>query len=234
MSATIDRQERIGAAAARHRGLAEVFENLGLDYYCEGDLTIEEALRGAALDTPEVMARIEQAAAQPAGTDWDDKPLGEVIGFIEREYHDVARCRLFSIAYRIGDACAKEGSPRLDQLRKNFRVLSEELIAHIEREQLIVFPAIVALEDAWMKGHPAPPVFAGGIRTEASRLVLEHFAIVQRLRNVRAGEPPALAARVEHLTRQIHQFINLENCVVLPRAMALEESVTKEELPCHS
>lgn len=231
MSATINRHERIGAAAARHRGLADVFDDLGLDYFCEGDLTIEEALRGAALDTPETTARIEHAAAQPAGPNWSDKPVGEVIGFIEREYHDVVRCRLFSVAFRIGDACAKERTPRLDQLRKTFRELSEELIAHVEREQLTVFPAIVALEDAWLKGHPAPPIFEGGIRAEAGRLVLEHFAIAQRLRNVRVTEPPAIAARVDALTRQIHQFINLENCVVLPRAIALEEAMKPAHEP---
>ena len=224
MSGTVDLRERIGDAAARHRGLAEVFDELDLDYACHGSLTIAEALREAKCNTPQAIARIEHAASRPAGPHWIDKPLSDVIDFIEREHHDVVRGRLFAIATRVSES-----------LRTPFRELSEALIEHIEREELTVFPVMIALEEAWVKRTAPPPRIAGGMRAVTTRLSREQVDIAQRLCRIRHAsevDDVRFRTRLDSLARHIHQYIGLENYVVFPRAVALDDCLyenTKED-----
>jgi len=108
-------------------------------------------------------------------------------------------------------------------------------VIHIEREQLVVFPAIVALEEAWEKRIAPPPRFEGGMRPVTSRLVLEHFGMARELRalrEARAAVPELdqprftpIVRRLDSLGRHINRCINLENHVIFPRAVALEDAM---------
>jgi regulator of cell morphogenesis and NO signaling len=184
MSEIATLQDQIGNAAAQHRGLRALFEELGLDYYCEGDLTIDEAACAAGLDVAVVQGRIENLAGADAGPSWPDRSLAELIAYLETEHHGLARNLVFETGALFGEVCRAGNDSRLSSMRSAFRRLSEQLILHIEHEELTIFPAVLALEEAWTRSERPPPKLEGGIRTALSRIVLEHFEISQRLREM--------------------------------------------------
>lgn len=233
-------QEPIGSAAARHRELRRLFEALGLDYYCEGQLTIEEACRGAAVEPGAIGPMVAEAAGRDAGANWLDAPLATVISYLQGEHHAVTRGGLFRIGMLFTEACRASSDEGLATMRAEFRHLAEKLIPHMEREELTLFPAIVALEEAWTRGESPAARFEGGLRALIGKLVVEHNEICRRLtalRNVREriGEDKrASLARVfnelQRLERHIHEYMNLESYVVFPRAVALEDALTEKAL----
>lgn len=226
-----DLHEPIGTAAARHEGLRMLFEELGLDYYCEGHLSIQEAVAAAGLGIETVGKRIEDLPAK-AGPNWPDRSLADLIAHLEIEHHATTRDRIGHSAVLVAEACQNDA--RLPAMRADLRRLNELLIMHIEREELLIFPAILALESAWTRGQP-PPGTEGGMRKLTARAVLEHFDIVRRLRELRSARlafghdaPSAtlrLFAAMAELERHLHESINLENYVAFPRAIALEDAL---------
>jgi len=229
-------QESIGSAAARHRGLRQLFETLGLDYYCEGQFTIDEACQDAAVDLDTAWPVMAEAARGDPGVNWQEGSLRTLVSYLESEHHAITRGVLFRIGLLFTEACAA-GDVRLTAMRESFRRFTETLVGHMEREELMVFPAILALEESWIRGEPPPARLEGGIRAVVSKLVLEHYEISRQLcalRDAREAvvdtEEAAFArlfGELEALERHLHEYMNLENYVAFPRALALEEALTE-------
>lgn len=156
---------------------------------------------------------------------WQDAPLASVVCFLEGEHHAITRGGLFRIGVLFTEMCRADGDRRLAAMRAEFRRLAETLVEHMEREELILFPAIVALEE----GH-----VERGLRAIIDRLAREHEEIGRHLHALRdardafAGDERAPFARlfgeIEQLERHIQQSMKLENGVLFPRALAIEET----------
>jgi regulator of cell morphogenesis and NO signaling len=171
--------------------------------------------------------------------DWSDAPLASVITYLEGEHHAVTRGGLFRIGVLFTEACRTD-SDGLAAMRAEFRHLAEVLVQHMEREELTLFPAIVSLEEAWTRGEAPAARFEGGLRSITDKLVLEHRDIARRLAALRdlreaIGEEQRapfarLFAEIEQIERHIHEYMNLENYVVFPRAIALEDALKEKTL----
>jgi len=217
--------EPIGIAAARHRGMRELFEVYGLDYYCEGNLSIDEALEGAGLDSRAIRSRIERLSSADAGPNWPDEPLSVLIDHLESQDHEAVRTAMFRAALLFGDVCHARGDRRLLAMRMTFRDLSSEVIVHMEHEEHMLFPAINALEEAWRQGEEPSTKIEGGIRAAAGRFVREHAVIARHLTTLRrqrleaeanAATTVELFAQLERVERHLHESMNFENYVAFP------------------
>jgi regulator of cell morphogenesis and NO signaling len=119
-----------------------------------------------------------------------------------------------------------------------------ELMPHSEREQKILFPYIEAMEEAWERGTPPPPRFEGGLRAAIAPLCLEHERLSESLRHFRAGRAllvcidnracRRLAVHLQELERDLHEAMNLENFVLYPRGIELEDQLWSVVVPAHA
>lgn len=185
--------------------------------------------QGVAMNLQE---SIGTAAARHA---WPDRSLAGLVEHLEEEGHAVVRDLIAHTALLFAEACHTGCDTRLTTMRSAFRRMSEQLLAHIEHEELVLFPAILALEEAWSKGGQAPPGVEGGIRSLTGKLVLEHVEISRQLDELRKAREAlesgdqifsnVLAERLITLERHLHEYINLENQVAFPRAAALEDAL---------
>jgi len=234
MSRVLTHEENIGIAAARHHGLRELFDDFGLDYYCEGNLSLGEATAGAGLDLRVVRSRMERLSAADAGPNWPDEPLSVLVEHLESDEHGTARALMFRAALLFGDVCHSGGDTRLATMRTTFRDLCTALVVHMEHEEHTIFPAIISLEEAWMKGEEPPPLADGGIRAAARRFVLEHADIARELRKlhrervaIEANAPAVvrLFDLLDHFERVVHEAMNLESAVAYPRGVVLEDAL---------
>lgn len=238
MSRVLLHEETIGIAAARHHGLRELFDDLGLDYYCEGSLSLEEAVAGAGLQLRNVRSRMERLTAADAGPNWPDEPLSALIEHLEMDDHGTARTLMFRAAILFGDVCQKFSDSHLSDMRTTFRDLCTALVVHMEHEEHTIFPAIASLEAAWIKGEVPPPLTGGSIRAAAARFVQEHADIARTLRGLHqqrvgfeANAAPVvrLFELLEEFEHVVHEAMNLENYVAFPRGIALEDALIQPE-----
>jgi regulator of cell morphogenesis and NO signaling len=112
--------------------------------------------------------------------------------------------------------------------------MAAELTSHMMKEEHILFPHIVALENAVNSGRPKPmPVF-GTVSNPVHMMQLEHDSAGAALKSISelSGNytPPeeacfsykTLYTALKEFESDLHQHVHLENNILFPRAIAME------------
>jgi regulator of cell morphogenesis and NO signaling len=180
---------------------------------------------------------ITELTAQPVagGRDWMREPLSSLIDHIVTTHHDVLREELPRLERMAAKAVKIHGSrePYLKDVADVVGELSADLNDHMRKEELVLFPAIRAIE----RGHACP---AGWIVAPMTAMEQEHDRAGELLAELRgltsAYEAPgwacetvrALYRGLEDLEAGMHVHVDLENTVLFPRALRAA-GVTDEE-----
>lgn len=206
-----------------------VFQRYGIDFCCGGRRPIGEACDEQGLLFAEVAQAIQAAAVAPAADerDWTREPLHSLIDHIVGTFHLPLRDelpRLQAMAEKVAHVHG-DNAPYLAAVDAIVRELAEELAVHMVKEEIVLFPAIRAVE----AGDGLAPRW---ISAPVSVMEQEHDhagALLAELRR-RTGDytPPdwacqtfrALYQGLEELEAAMHVHIHLENNVLFPRALA--------------
>jgi len=226
---------------------AGVFERLGIDYCCGGDKNLEDACQAAGRPVREVLrsleAAINSAQAETGATDWSQEPLANLMNHIVQRHHAFCRqevSRLEPLLTKVSQAHGKN-HPELHLLRSLFSGLSRELLLHLVKEEQTLFPYIARMEEALSQGKPFPRPAFGTVQNPVRMMVLEHDntgAALHEMRNL-SGEyqlPPdgcdsyrVLYEGLSAFESDMHQHVHLENNILFPRAVALEDTAALAE-----
>ena len=216
-----------------------VFEKLGIDYCCGGSKTLQEACTAANLSSDEVLESIsdvEPATSSPADRNWQAESLADLVAHILSTHHKYTReeiTRLGSLFEKVCSAHGKNHS-ELFQIRDIFQGLAQELSSHMMREEMILFPYIVRVEESIVEKAPILPPPFGSVQNPVAMMVHEHDSAGQALKAMRQASagfaPPADACAsyqslynaLEGLEADLHQHIHLENNILFPRAIEME------------
>ncbi|HEY1205503.1 MAG: iron-sulfur cluster repair di-iron protein [Bryobacteraceae bacterium] len=231
-------QETVRDIAAANPAAVRVFEKYGIDYCCGGHRPLAEVCteRGIAADT--VLAEVEAGSrGQAPDRDWMTARLTELIGHIVSRHHRYLNTELPALEVRLAKVVEVHGAKHpevLGPLHSVFASLKDELEAHLQKEEMVLFPAIEELEAASTAGRrPHLPPF-GTVRNPIRMMEHEHDGAGQALRTMRdltgGYQPPAdacttypaLYTGLEELEKDLHTHIHLENNILFPRAVALE------------
>jgi regulator of cell morphogenesis and NO signaling len=144
---------RIDALLRKDPSLSRVFETLGLDYCCSGAQTLGQACLAKGLDLGKVGAILAKHAGASANSNPASGPasglgLAELADHIEEVHHAFLRReipRLLAITEKVARVHGAS-DPRLVGIRDAFRSLAEELAAHLEKEERVLFPALRRLD----------------------------------------------------------------------------------------
>jgi regulator of cell morphogenesis and NO signaling len=238
MSVTTEKTVR--ELALEKPGAARVFEKLGIDYCCGGKQTLEEACRAAGLPVGEVLGALEVAPPSrqpsPKDSDWQTAPLADLISHIENTHHKYTREEIARLGPLFEKVCSVHGEhhPELFELRTTFQTLAQELATHLMKEEMVLFPYMERMEESVMQKEPILPPPFGTVRNPVSMMEHEHDSAGSALRALRASSngyaaPPDACVSYQTLYKtlaefeaDLHQHIHLENNILFPRAIALE------------
>ena len=146
-----------------------IFERLHIDYCCGGDRPLNEACRTAGVAVDDVLSALAAGDAEGADRDWATLPLAELIGHIQSKHHAYTREAIARIPLLRDKVCSKHGPnhPELAPIRSNFAALSQELATHLMKEEMVLFPYVVRMEEAVLSGDPVIPPPSGQSRTRS-------------------------------------------------------------------
>lgn len=219
-----------------------VFEKLGIDYCCGGNKSLEEACGTASLEVQQVLASLESAATAEGNrrTDgnWQAGPLADLCVHIIDTHHKYTRAEIARLGPLFEKVISVHGDKHheLIEVRENFQALAQELTTHMMKEEMILFPYIERMEEAFIEGEPVLPAPFGTVDRPVAAMMKEHESAGSLLQNIRAltgGHQPPPGACVSYKTlyaalaefeRDLHQHIHLENNVLFPRAIEMERS----------
>lgn len=224
---------------------APILERLQIDYCCGGNQTLEEACVAARLDPGKVAAQLEAPPSFAAATaakspDWRIQPLSSLIWHILAAHHSYVKRELPRLEELIAKVCSAHAElhPELFKIQKVFGDLKQELEEHLQREERVLFPYVAIIEDFAQTRHAPPAAPFGGVQNPIQMMTLEHEHAGGALRAMRLASsnysvPPegcasyrALYRALEAFEHDLHQHIHLENNILFPRAIALEQEAT--------
>jgi regulator of cell morphogenesis and NO signaling len=218
-----------------------VFERLGIDYCCGGNRPLDEACTAANVNLDQVLKSLEAAIAEPAqpsARELRSGSLAELISHIVRTHHVFVRTRVPEIESLIEKVNAKHGANHLElgKIHTVFHGLGEELMAHLMKEENVLFPYIERMEESVIQREPVLPPPFGTVANPVRMMEHEHDNAGIALRILRETShnftpPPdactsfrALYTALENFEKDLHQHIHLENNVLFPRAIEMETS----------
>ena len=234
-------QRKVGEIVAEDYKLGSVFKRHGIDFCCGGGISVAEACarKGvdvAALEQELAVARQGRSIAQAhvGVTNW---ALDFLADYIVNIHHRYVRESL-PVLEAFGTKVARvhgDASPELLEIAAKIGELAEEMRQHMEKEERVLFPFIKQLVDADRTGKPRPPAPFGTVQDPVKMMEDEHDhagALVGDLRTLSGDfQPPdwacntyrALFAKLEEFEEDLHRHVHLENNVLFPRALELED-----------
>lgn len=228
--------------AVENPAATRVFERFGIDYCCGGNQSLEQACQRANVSLDEVVdsLEMEEEAARAAKQirDWQTEPLSELITHIKNTHHKYTREEAVRLAALLQKVCSVHGKnhAELHGIRETFGWLSQELMTHLMKEEMVLFPYIERMEEAVIQSDPVLPGPFGSVQNPVAMMEHEHDSAGAALRSIRKASndfaPPAdacityqtLYKALAVFEADLHEHIHLENNLLFPRAIAMEKA----------
>jgi regulator of cell morphogenesis and NO signaling len=227
----------VGEIVATDFRAAGVFERFGIDFCCGGRRSLEEACRSADADLAAVTDALDDL---PPSSDEDDDvtrwPLDRLIERIESTHHAYIRSASPTIGNYLARLRDVHGArhPELHRVAALFDQLSVDLAQHLLKEEQVLFPYVRDLVD-----HAAQPCGVlqspfGTVENPIRMMEREHREAADELRIIReltnSYAAPAdgctmyivCMLELARFERDLHRHVHLENNVLFPRAIELE------------
>ena len=239
---TISSTMKVREVALELPQATRVFEKLKIDYCCGGDKPLGEACATAGIE----VAHLERLLAEAGQTDlqsertldFQTSTLAELVRHIVDKHHVYTKEEMARLEALIDKVIAAHGTnhPELRDIGEVFQSLCADLKPHMFKEEQILFPYILGMENAFLGDAPPPFAPFGTVNNPVRMMMMEHDAAGELLRELRELSsnytvPPdgcisyqTLYQALEALEQDLHQHIHLENNILFPRAIRLEGS----------
>lgn len=239
---TIEPNQTLDALVAHIPAAIPVLDSFGIDYCCDRHQSLEAASRAAGISFEEItrcLVRAEHIDYSPV-TKWMDSPLSDLMNHIVDTHHVYCRQTLGLIGPLLNEVCQKHGKqhPELQGIGSSFSTLNSGIVMHLLKEEQTLFPMIARIEEARMRRQPLPRLPFGTIRNPITMMGYEHDEASRPLRQIRQAshnyQAPAdtdsvyseVLRLLKALEQDTHQHVYLEDYVLFPRAIALEQAAT--------
>jgi regulator of cell morphogenesis and NO signaling len=234
-------EKTVREIAVENPSSIRVFESLGIDYCCGGRSSLSDACSRADIDLDRLLDLLAQASLNsnaPVSKEWSGKPLRDLIAHIVEKHHGFVRTETPRIESLLSKVVAKHGQahPEVLQIELLFTAISQELSTHMLKEEQILFPYVERMERALLNADALPAAFFGSVKRPIANMMAEHDdagALLSRIRKLSNGYAPpggacptfvALYRGIEEFERDLHHHVHLENNILFPKTVEMEQS----------
>lgn len=242
MTTEINTEATVGQLVTERPARSRVFESLGIDYCCGGKFPLADACEKRGLDASRVIDLLRLSDAEDredegGAIDPDSLSLTALADHIERVHHGYLRTelpRLDAITEKVSRVHG-DREPRLGEVRRVFCVLRDEMNAHTQKEEQVLFPMIRQIDQ-----NSGPKSFGcGSIANPIGQMEAEHDAAGDALATMRAATDGytapewacntyrAMLDGLAQLERDMHQHVHKENNVLFPKAIKREGELAR-------
>lgn len=214
-----------------------LFESLKIDYCCGGNQPLGQACASAGVDIDNVMEMLAGVGQSNEAKEFQNTSLPELITHIVDTHHVFTKSemdRLQLLADKVLNAHGRNHS-ELVHLNELLTRLCADLKPHMFKEEQILFPYIVAMS----QNGAVPYAPFGTVKNPIRMMMMEHDTAGEILRDMRAltsdYKVPAdacisyqtLYQALENFEKDLHQHIHLENNILFPKALTMENTLNR-------
>jgi len=235
------RNKSVGEIVKLDFRAADVFSSYGIDFCCGGKISVAEACDNAKTEESLVISALENLKSQQGSAvhDFDSWNIGFLADYIQNTHHQYvckAIPQILPLAQKVADV---HGENHSEVVRINvlFQDLAEELLSHMQKEEMILFPYIKKLVVDESAGKCSDPSCFGSISSPISVMEQEHEnagVILKELFRLSNGYTPpedacntfrVLYGKLKEFEDDLHRHIHLENNILFPKALEMEQAV---------
>ncbi|MFV0539659.1 MAG: iron-sulfur cluster repair di-iron protein [Aestuariibaculum sp.] len=234
-----DSKKQIGQFVAQDFRTAAVFSNHGIDFCCKGHRTIEEVCDKKNLSSDVLLDELNAVlnAKTNQSIDYNSWPLDLLADYVEKKHHRYVEEKTPVLRQFLDKLCRVHGDrhPELFEINKLFTESAGELAAHMKKEELVLFPFIKKMVAASISQGAIEAPHFGTVENPINMMKHEHDAEGERFRQIAEltnnYNPPADAcntyrvtfAMLDEFEKDLHLHIHLENNILFPKAIKLEQ-----------
>jgi regulator of cell morphogenesis and NO signaling len=236
--------ETVGVIAARDYRKAEVFKKMGIDFCCGGNKTLEEASREAGISEQQLktaLAETDREAFVPS-QDVNTWELDFLVDFIINTHHRYIKHNAEVVNGLAQKVAQHHGGnhPELPELAVQVNRFLKEMLAHLVKEEGLLFPYIKRLAASARGEKIALNMPAGFIGNAVNMMQAEHALSGDDLKLFRkiTGDytlPADACNSYNYLFEKLKEFeedllmhIHLENNILFPKAVGIEAGLKEE------
>lgn len=228
----------VGEIVAADIRTAEVFKRLGIDFCCNGKRTLLDACARADVPITTVVEILHKlpVEARRSSEKYDEWELGFLADYVLTVHHGYLYDNLPFIEELVVKVAAKHGDhyPALHLVQQAYVALKADLLAHLQKEEIALFPIIKVLAAAQRNHTKLEAGQVLSIKEPVACLEHEHQDAGSLLFQIREltndYTPPVdacnshrlMLAKLAELEADLMQHIHLENNILFPKAIALE------------
>jgi regulator of cell morphogenesis and NO signaling len=222
---------------------AELFEKLGIDFCCNGNRFLHEALNEKNIteeDFFEKLNKVNQSvlAESHRYAEWDLVFLSQ---YIVNNHHAYVRSAIPQTTMHLEKVVNAHGNKYsyLAEAKNTFAQVADEMMGHMMKEEKVLFPLIKYLTDSQKFNERPKRGGFGTIKSPINQMEAEHVSAGGAMGKIREltnnYELPNDACTTFQVTykeldefeKDLHKHVHLENNILFPRAIALEEELLK-------
>jgi regulator of cell morphogenesis and NO signaling len=226
----------IGQIVANDFRAAAVFDAYGIDFCCGGKRRLDEACQGTPATPADIVRELEALTpTDHTETDVVSWPLDRLIDHIVSTHHGYVRSAMPTIQRYLAKLVDVHGSrhPELSRIAGKFEAVAQELAQHMMKEERVLFPYVRELTMTAVGGRHFPSPF-GSVENPIRMMEREHREAADELRQIReltngytvpsdgCTTYAVCIAELDRFEQDLHRHVHLENNVLFPKAIALE------------
>ncbi len=221
---------------------AEIFKKHGIDFCCGGKksiakVCIEKNLNAEILENEILALQNQPKDATHNFNDWSLVFLADYILNVHHSYVNNNLSLITEFAEKVARVHGNH-SPETKDIAKLWKEVVEELTIHMKKEELVLFPYIKNMERYSIaelkKFHSS---HFGTVKNPIRMMEQEHDSAGSLMKSIQALSnnftPPdyacntyrVLYAKLKEFQNDLFQHIHLENNILFPKAILLEESL---------
>lgn len=235
MNTTLDFEtQRVSDIALQHPSAVAIFTKYNIDFCCGGKRSLKDACENAGISVDTVMDELYQteAAATPGTIRFDTWDIPLLTDFIVQHHHQYVKRSIPQLNELLAKVCSVHGDrhPYLFILKQTFSDLANELIHHMHKEEVLLFPEIKRIF-----AEHTQPVF--NVNTPMAVMEDEHEHAGNLVKSIRqltnTYSPPADACptfrvtykRLQEFDQDLMQHIHLENNVLFEKVRTKTKTI---------
>lgn len=225
----------VGEVVAKDYRTASVFKAHHIDFCCKGNRSINDVCEKNNVNADTLIKELNQATqlsgkGVPDFNSWDMDLLAD---YIEKKHHRYVEKRSAELKPFLNKVARVHGErhPELIEIEALFLASVDELMSHMKKEEMVLFPYIrkMATDDNTQR-----PAF-GMIQNPINMMMQEHEIEGDRFRRIAELSddytPPQDAcatyqvafSMLKEFEDDLHTHIHLENNILFPRAIEAEK-----------
>ncbi|QIA07553.1 iron-sulfur cluster repair di-iron protein [Draconibacterium halophilum] len=240
----IRKELTVGQIVKENYKTAQIFDRNNIDFCCGGGISLEKACEQANVNIDSLLPELEATvqANDPDSRYIDAMELNELCDYIEKRHHSYVRETIPFLEAKLNKLCDVHGEnhPELFKVRELFETAAGNLTAHMQKEELVLFPYIRRLVN-FKNGTTSNTAEFGGIDAPIQAMLDEHqaegerfFEIAELTSNYTCPSDGCNTYRITYQTlndfeQDLHRHIHLENNILFLKALALEKEIISKK-----